>query len=88
MPYYNSPMAYQPMYGQPGGYGQTPYNPGGTMQQTAQRYEIIHVNGEPGARAHGVDTPEFYADMAAAFLNDEDAAPNKAGRYYHCVAEG
>lgn len=40
------------------------------------------------ARAHGVDTPEFYADMAAAFLNDEDAAPNKAGRYYHCVAEG
>lgn len=40
------------------------------------------------ARAHGVDTPEFYADMAAAFLDDEDAAPNKAGRYYHCVAEG
>lgn len=40
------------------------------------------------ARAHGVDTPEFYADLAAAFLDDEDAAPNKAGRYYHCVAEG
>lgn len=51
MPYYNSPMAYPAMYGQPGGYGQTPYNPGGTMQQAAQRYEIIHVNGEPGARA-------------------------------------
>ena len=51
MPYYNSPMVYPAMYGQPGGYGQTPYNPGGTMQQAAQRYEIIHVNGEPGARA-------------------------------------
>lgn len=51
MPYYNSPMAYPAMYGQPGLYGQTPYNPGGTMQQAAQRYEIIHVNGEPGARA-------------------------------------
>lgn len=51
MPYYNSPMVYPAMYGQPGGYGQAPYNPGGTMQQTAQRYEIIHVNGEPGARA-------------------------------------
>lgn len=51
MPYYNSPMAYPAMYGQPGGYGQTPYNLGGTMQQAAQRYEIIHVNGEPGARA-------------------------------------
>ena len=46
-----SPMAYPAMYGQLGGYGQTPYNPGGTMQQAAQRYEIIHVNGEPGARA-------------------------------------
>ena len=40
------------------------------------------------ARKHGVDKPEFYADMAAACLDDEDAAPNKAGRYYHCVAEG
>lgn len=50
MPYYNNPMAYQPMYGMPGGYGQT-CNPGGMQQAAAQRYEIIHVNGEPGARA-------------------------------------
>lgn len=50
MPYYNSPIAYQPMYGMPGGYGQT-CNPGGMQQAAAQHYEIIHVNGEPGARA-------------------------------------
>lgn len=30
-------------------------------------------------RNHGVDTPDFYADMAAA--------PNMAGRYDHCVAQ-
>lgn len=39
------------------------------------------------ARNHGVDTPDFYADMAAAFLQDADAAPNKAGRYYRCVTQ-
>lgn len=39
------------------------------------------------ARNHGVDTPDFYADMAAAFLQDAAAVPNMAGRYDHCVAQ-
>lgn len=38
------------------------------------------------ARNHGVDTPYFYADMTAAFLQDA-AAPNMARRYDHCVAQ-
>lgn len=39
------------------------------------------------ARNHGVGTLDFYADMAAAFLQDAAAAPNMAGRYDHCVAQ-
>lgn len=41
------------------------------------------------ARKHGVDKPEFYADMAKAFLLDEDApeAEEKLAAYYHCIAE-
>lgn len=40
------------------------------------------------ARKHGVDKPEFYADMAEAFLFDEDAGEpeEKISAYYHCVA--
>lgn len=40
------------------------------------------------AWTNNVDTPDFYADMAAAFLMDADAMPNKAGRYYHCIVCG
>ena len=39
-------------------------------------------------RTNNVDAPDFYADMAAAFLMDADAMPNKAGRYYHCIVCG
>lgn len=40
------------------------------------------------ARKHGVDKPEFYADMAQAFLFDKDAGEpeEKISAYYHCVA--
>lgn len=40
------------------------------------------------ARKHGVDKPEFYADMAQAFLFDEDAGEpeEKISAYYYCVA--
>lgn len=40
------------------------------------------------ARKHGVDKPEFYADMAQAFLFDKDAGEpeEKIAAYYHCVA--
>ena len=41
------------------------------------------------ARKHGVDKPEFYADMAEAFLFDKDAGEpeEKISAYYHCVAK-
>lgn len=41
------------------------------------------------ARKHGVDKPEFYADMAQAFLFDEDAGEpeEKISAYYHCIAK-
>jgi hypothetical protein len=41
------------------------------------------------ARKHGVDKPEFYADMAEAFLFDKDAGEpeEKILAYYHCVAK-
>ena len=41
------------------------------------------------ARKHGVDKPEFYADMAQAFLFDKDAGEpeEKISAYYHCIAE-
>lgn len=41
------------------------------------------------ARKHGVDKPEFYVDMAQAFLFDKDAGEpeEKISAYYHCVAK-
>lgn len=40
------------------------------------------------AKKHGVNTVEFYADMAEAFLNDKDAGgpEEKISAYYHCIA--
>ena len=38
------------------------------------------------ARAHGVDTPDFWADLARAWLRDEDAQPYKAYTYMHTIA--
>ena len=41
------------------------------------------------ARKYGVDRPEFYADMAQAFLFDKDAGEpeEKISAYYHCIAK-
>lgn len=39
------------------------------------------------AEKTGAGSSDLYAYMAKAFLDDEDAAPNKLVRYYHCVAE-
>lgn len=41
------------------------------------------------AVAYGVNTPEFYADMARAFLFDKDAKSpiDKISAYYNCVVE-
>lgn len=40
------------------------------------------------AKKHGVNTVEFYADMAEAFLDDKDAggSEEKISAYYHCIA--
>lgn len=39
------------------------------------------------ARKHGVDTPSFYADMARAWILDEDANPYKDELYYRHIVE-
>ena len=39
------------------------------------------------ARAHGVNNVDFYADMAKAFLDDEDAVDNKLMAYYERVVK-
>ena len=36
---------------------------------------------------YGVNVPEFYADMATAFLCDKDAKDNKLAIYYHDIVE-
>ena len=39
------------------------------------------------AKKHNVVTPEFFADMAMAFLHDKDAVGDKAAVYYECIAK-
>lgn len=40
-------------------------------------------------RKYGVDRPEVYVELAAAFLRDRDAgAKDKLAAYYECVVEG
>lgn len=40
------------------------------------------------ARMFGVDKTDFYAELAKAFLDDEDAVDGKAAVYYECIADG
>lgn len=39
------------------------------------------------AKRFGVDRPEFFAELAKAWLEDEDAVPNKAAMYYDCIVK-
>ena len=39
------------------------------------------------AKSYSVDNPNFYADMTAAFLRDEDAVDGKAAVYWECIAD-
>lgn len=48
------------------------------------QYEIGKTYEEPTAE---LCTPEFYADLAAAFINDKDASKDKVEKYYECVVE-
>ena len=38
-------------------------------------------------RKHGVESDDLYADLACAWLMDEDALPGKAMLYYKCIVE-
>lgn len=39
------------------------------------------------AKKYNVLNPDFFADMAMAFINDKDAVRNKAAVYYECIVE-
>ena len=39
------------------------------------------------AKKYNVVTADFFADMAMAFISDEDAEPGKVWRYYKYIAE-
>lgn len=39
------------------------------------------------ARKFGITSPEFYAFMAKAFIDDKDAEDNKVSLYYECIAK-
>lgn len=40
------------------------------------------------AKKHGITTPEFYADMAKAFIEDPDACPDKTAVYFENIVDG
>ena len=40
------------------------------------------------AKKYNSLNPDFFADMAMAFINDKDAVKNKAVVYYDCIAKG
>lgn len=39
------------------------------------------------AKKYNAQTPDFFADMAMAFINDKDAVENKTMMYYECIVE-
>ena len=39
------------------------------------------------ARAYSADNPNFYADLAAAFLRDDDAVEDKIVKYWECIPD-
>lgn len=51
---------------------------------------MIYSDYYAAAKHNGVDSAEFYGDMAKAFLFDEDggAPSRKLAEYYHSIAEG
>jgi hypothetical protein len=40
------------------------------------------------AKKYNALNPDFFADLAMAFISDKDAVPNKAAIYYECIAKG
>lgn len=41
----------------------------------------------PVAKKYNVLTPDFFADLAMAFISDKDAVENKSVMYYECIAK-
>jgi len=39
------------------------------------------------AKKYNAMTPDFFADMAMAFIHDKDAVKNKVHKYYECIVE-
>lgn len=40
------------------------------------------------AKKYNTLNPDYFADLAMAFINDKDAVRNKASVYYECIAKG
>ena len=70
-----------------------------TMEQTKQRgidcdpahfwvaMNMMYFDYCAVTKKFGVDNPDFYAEMAKAFLHDKDAAPGKLANYYHAIVQ-
>lgn len=74
-----------------------------TMEQTSQVAKQRNIDSDPTqfyaamnamysdyckvAKKHNVNSVDFYADMAKAFLADKDAADNKLALYYEYIVE-
>ena len=48
-------------------------------------YNAMYTDFCEVAKDWGVDKPDFFADLARAFLEDEDAVEDKAAAYYACI---
>lgn len=74
-----------------------------TMEQTKQVMQSKHIDVEPVefyvvmnmlfsdfsqiTKTHGVNSVDFYADMAKAFLEDKDAVEDKLMSYYEYIVK-
>lgn len=45
----------------------------------------LHGDYSKVMKKYGFDRPEIYADLAKAWINDEDAVPNKSAVYYRFI---
>ena len=75
-----------------------------TLEQTQDVAKQRNINCDPNdfyaamnmmysdycmiAKSYGIDTANFYADLAAAFLTDKDAVPGKIVEYWETIASG
>lgn len=48
---------------------------------------MLYSDYAPVAKKFGVDNADFYACLAEAFLDDEDAVRDKLAVYYNCIVE-